>query len=159
MQAWRRACFPKGWLWGTNDRLPCPRSSQTTHWRGLEFECCKLWAPTVAGYCNVQINGNLDDPLLATHSHLLHPKLELSSLNFLPQGPKCLFSQPVQSRGSGVECEPLEPCQEAATAWGTNTTVCQTPCLMLETGGSMMGVAVLASTELRVQRGCWTLNR
>lgn len=44
------------------------------HWKGLEFESYRLWAPTVAGYCNVQINGSLDDPLLATHSQLAVPK-------------------------------------------------------------------------------------
>lgn len=66
-----KGMLSKGTVKGSKGEATLSTVLTMPHRRGLEFEFYKLWAPTVAGYCNVQINGSLDDPLLATHSHLL----------------------------------------------------------------------------------------
>lgn len=123
-----KGMLSKGLVMGSKGEATLSTVITMPHWTGLEFKSYKLWAPNAAGYCNVQISGSLDDPLLATHSHLLHPKLDLSSLNFLPQGPKSLFSQSAQSRGGGVEYEQLESCQETATTILVPTPLCAKHC-------------------------------
>lgn len=95
----------------------------------------------------------------ATQAHLLHPRLKLCSLNFLPQGPKSFFCQLMQRTlcvvgGEGGHEDGWSPAGGSNT-WGTNTTN-TTP----DAGNireSESGV-VPASMQLTVHKGKQTSN-
>lgn len=95
----------------------------------------------------------------ATQSHLLHPRLKLCSLNFLPQGPKSFFFPLMQRTlcvvaGEGGHADGWSPAGGSNT-WGTYTTN-----TMPDAGDireSESGV-VLASIQLTVHKGKQTSN-